>query len=333
MRHYPERRPAFTLIELLVVIAIIAVLIGLLLPAVQKVREAAARVKCTNNLKQLGLAIHAYEGANGSFPPSHVTGSSGSYQKFGYSKRSVFTFTLAYIEQGTLYSQYQFGDSDSNVKSWNHADNRPVYTSQVKTYQCPSALNPRTDAFGSTTDIAVGDYTLAANVSNAGGSSSNAYNLGFIPKDPVLNEDNRYGMMRSNQSTRVVDVQDGLSGTVAFVEDAGRPDYLDAARQKVPDASGGFRRASSGGWADDGNTFGLDGAPTDGKQPTSGGFVGGPCPMNCSNNGEVYSYHTGGCNFGFGDGSVKFIAANIPIKLLSALITRNAGEVVDGSSY
>src|SRR5689334_3083797 len=138
------RRGAFTLIELLVVIAIIAVLLGLLLPAVQKVREAAARLKCANNLKQLGLALHNYESANGCFPPAYVTQNTradGSQYgvSYGDDNRNGPTgfawgvFLLPYLEQDNLYRQFSL-----DLPCWAPQNAAPA-RAKLPAFLCPSA--------------------------------------------------------------------------------------------------------------------------------------------------------------------------------------------------
>jgi len=128
-----RRGDAFTLIELLVVIAIIVVLIGLLLPAAQKVREAANRIQCANNLKNVGLALHNFENTHGRFPPGSVQ---GPYRLAGVPNNSTHgwgPFLLPYLEQQTLANQYHWD------KDFYDPVNQPVLTLHLKILQCPSA--------------------------------------------------------------------------------------------------------------------------------------------------------------------------------------------------
>src|SRR5262245_9131197 len=129
---HPRARPGFTLVELLVVIGITAVVIGLLLPAVQMVREAAARAKCTNNLKQLGLAAHDYHDTYGTFPPGAVGPIGPSFPQYaGLKHHGLGTFLLEFLERPALAGQY-----DCNV-SWFDPPNQPVVNTQLPVWQCP----------------------------------------------------------------------------------------------------------------------------------------------------------------------------------------------------
>src|SRR5260370_20545238 len=133
-----NQRHGFTLIELLVVIAIIAVLIGLLLPAVQKVREAANRMACANNLKNLGLALHNYHDAYGTFPPGAVGPVGSAFPQL--KQHGLGTYLLPYLEQDALFRHYRWD------VSWFDPPNQPVVNTPLKIWQCPSAqVNPIQD--------------------------------------------------------------------------------------------------------------------------------------------------------------------------------------------
>src|SRR5437763_6025817 len=165
-----SRRVGFTLIELLVVIAIIAVLIGLLLPAVQKVREAASRAKCQNNLKQLGLGLHAHHDALGGFPPGKQDGTNVPVHTWT-------PFVLPFIEQQNLYNRYDF------TKNWDAAPNdvngTGVIQTRVVTFLCPSAPDS-TERLG-TNKREVSDYSPVNQITRP-----NRYGTNMPPSDPPL---------------------------------------------------------------------------------------------------------------------------------------------------
>jgi prepilin-type N-terminal cleavage/methylation domain-containing protein len=158
-----NRRRGFTLVELLVVIVIIGVLIGLLLPAVQAAREAARRMACSNNLKQLGLALHHYHDTHGAFPPAFVN--KGPYGTTPFSFTHGWSpFILPYIEQQPLYDRYRW---DFPLY---HPENQPVITQHLKVFQCPSTPEQGRFSAGDGpfvlfgTKGACGDYTIALGV-------------------------------------------------------------------------------------------------------------------------------------------------------------------------
>jgi prepilin-type N-terminal cleavage/methylation domain-containing protein/prepilin-type processing-associated H-X9-DG protein len=311
-RYLPLRR-GFTLIELLVVIAIIAILIGLLLPAVQKVREAAARMSCQNNLKQLGLGLHNYQSTTGYFPPgalrSPATGTvTPFYQKFGVTTNGVrhswSIFVLPYIEQDNLYRQYNLN------ADWAAAANQAVRETPVKTFICASSPGGGARFYQKTVNgvvirAAAGDY-----------GPNNGYGADLEGLGLVDASADRTGILKVNASYSVPEIGDGTSNTILLSECAGRPDRYQAGRL----VSTGTQL--DGGWADHDNEYIVHGYSADGSTSP------GPCHTNCTNNNEVYSFHSGGANHVMADGSVRFIRASMDIRQFVKLVTRNGQEVI-----
>ena len=309
-----SNRHGFTLIELLVVIAVIAILIGMLLPAVQKVREAAARARCQNNMKQIGIALHNFHDANNVFPASGWTqaGPGNPAGKFvGWRP-----LTLPYIEQQNLQKLYDFNSN------WWEGTNPTAAAVPVKIYQCPSVgerkevlsavAKPPRPAMTFANPIAPSDYEAIMGVQPG---SINPHLL-----TAIYSADNRWSVMYRNSQTKMTDVIDGTAGTIMVVECGARPlVYRKSSSQSALNNNQGI------GWVDSEGPFSFDGASADGSAEGCG--LSCAASMNKRNDNEPYSFHAGGGHFLFADGHVQFIRDSIDIKTFAALCTRAAGEV------
>jgi prepilin-type N-terminal cleavage/methylation domain-containing protein/prepilin-type processing-associated H-X9-DG protein len=304
---HPHRdRRAFTLVELLVAIAIIGVLVALLLPAVQAARESARRMTCSNKLKQLSLGCHQHHDTYSMFPPGWVQSPFIVPQaEIVQGGHGYVAFILPYIEQQALANIYHW---DKRAQG---PENQPVVTTQLKVMQCPSAEpnrwvtteeDPANYSYGG--KGACGDYAGVKEI------DSSLAELNLV--DPVADYD---GVLAHNHLTRLAEITDGASQTILIAECAGRPKLWRAGRL-VPEIV-----APGGVWASGTLLFGLGSTPDGISQP-------GPCAINCTNNRETYSFHPGGANVTFADGSVHFLKANIDMRVFARLATRAGGETV-----
>ncbi len=286
---YRRARAAFTLVELLVVITIIGILIALLLPAVQAAREAARRMKCTNNFKQLGLGILNYESSFGVFPPPYTRDYTENSVTYAHKEHNMLTFILPFIEQQAIYDLYVWNEN------WSNGANYDATKNDIALFICPSA--PRGRKWIS--DYATNEFvhmhsTLVTNGHVA--DRSNWYNL-FQPF--------KYG------PTSTADVRDGLSNTFMLFEDAGRPEKWVGNKIESGTVSGDR-------WAEDDAEYWIHDVC-----PAGSGQM-----MNCNNNNETYSFHSGGCSHLYGDGSVHFVSESIDAETYVSLFTRAGYDVV-----
>jgi prepilin-type N-terminal cleavage/methylation domain-containing protein/prepilin-type processing-associated H-X9-DG protein len=294
-------RSAFTLIELLVVIAIIAILISLLLPAVQKVREAAQRSQCMNNLKQIGLALHNYHDVNKHFPAGYIssTNPDGSENGPGWGWAA---YLLPYLEQDNLYRQIRF---DRDIRD---PVNAPARTTFLPIFACPSdpmVLQQFTvvdDSGAAVCEVAWGSYTA---VNGNGGVSDHA-------------GDNDGPFLR-NITFRIASITDGLSNTL-FVGERATTMSLATWVGAVPGGVVPSRRDPTAAEA-------------------AAALVLSHCGPHLPNNPDVTdadafsSGHIQGVNFLFGDGSVHMISSSIPTAIYDALASRAGGEPISGNDY
>lgn len=299
-------RKGFTLIELLVVIAIIAILIGLLLPAVQKIREAANRMSCSNNLKQLGLGIHNYEGTFGKLPTS---GEGNNATKTGtdFDLESFFTVILPYIEQDNVW---RLMDHTQNYDAT--TNNQTAAKTKIKTFLCPSNPTNKVDPNG----YAPSDYmTISYCNINLDGTQGGARADGLLT------------IYKYNGGSKIANCTDGLSNTIALIEDVGK----DGASNNGFSVKYPTRRMYV--WADPNIGNGISGPPFGVVRPINNNAdpKNTVCPWTtdgCGNNDEAFSFHSGDiCLALFGDGSVKSIKGTITMAQMRILCDPADGQV------
>jgi prepilin-type N-terminal cleavage/methylation domain-containing protein len=298
-----KRSSAFTLIELLVVIAIIAILMALLIPAVQKVRAAAALTQCQNNLKQIGIGLCNFEVAHKYFPPAAIRSGAPNdlYNKFAAASGTNHGWAvhiLPYIEQEQVYKIYNF------KFSWNTPLNQAARETTIPTFLCPSVPAGLRMTTQGAIRLASADY-----------APDNAYSDLLESAGLVDVSADRTGIIYPNVVCATRSITDGRSNTFLISEDAGRPDAWRAGKMTAANGQ------TDGGWADDQAEYITHGFTWDGATNP------GPCHTNCTNGNEVYSFHAGGANHVFADGSVHYIGTTMTIKLFVRLITKAGGEV------
>jgi prepilin-type N-terminal cleavage/methylation domain-containing protein/prepilin-type processing-associated H-X9-DG protein len=330
-------RQGFTLIELLVVIAIIAVLIGLLLPAVQKVREAAAMAQCKNNLKQMGLALHNYHGDRGSFPPGIVSqlidptwrmppGQCNAFPAETGPGWSFFAFMLPYIEQDNLYRSINFNLPISDPA--NAAARRTV----VKLYLCPS--DPGSSSAAPVNVTTCGSPPQPANSPQFMTDAAPCSYVGCLGGGDAKNPDPNFGcyeyqpfngVFHRNSAIRVADIPDGTSTTIGIGERSA--DFVQGTWVGVVPGEEMVYNQTNPPPQFKSN---LNQPCQNWRPAITAVVVHGRQYVPNDPNGSPASFHgphQNGCNFLMMDGSVRFINGSIALATFRALCTRNNGEV------
>jgi len=304
----PQSRRGFTLIELLVVIAIIAVLIALLLPAVQAAREAARRIQCVNNLKQMGIALHTYHEANNTFPMGYVSWNNANMRLTspGWSWGALL---LPQLEQRSLYNAGNFN------LAIEHAANSTVRTTQLNVYICPS------DQYNGIFKTKQEDGTPIVDM--ATNSYAACFGAGLEIAD-VPGQGN--GMFVRNFCRGLRDVTDGSSNTIGLGE---RGNTL----TQTPWAGAPTGPTDAGAYFLSPNATSNNPGPTHGSEAVLAHAADEGLNNPDTAPDDFWSPHPGGVNFLFCDGSVKNLKKGMSLQIYRALCTRNFGEVISSDQY
>ena len=316
------QRRAFTLVELLVVIAIIGILVALLLPAIQAAREAARRMQCLNNLKQMGLAIMNYESSKKAYPRGRWNIDPNDNTKHTVADRTATksndhswqVIVLPYAEEQNIASLYDL------KRAWFSTENRPPVSQALAIFVCPTVPEmARFDVMfvSAVQKPAAGDYGCPNGIGNG------AWTFATTELGPYPTPDGSYqpeegarviGVLHkvfARAPSRTKDVTDGTSKTVLIAESAGKADLYtqgakgDATGRQIPVGAGT-------GWAD----------------PDSGFTVNTQPIINRNNDAEIYAFHSGGAQMCFADGSARFVSDSVSQVVGIAMITRAGGETV-----
>jgi prepilin-type N-terminal cleavage/methylation domain-containing protein/prepilin-type processing-associated H-X9-DG protein len=320
MSTFNARRDAFTLVELLVTIAIIGVLIGLVLPAVQKIRESANRITCANNLRQLALAAQNHNDERGSLPPGLLAVGQNGTPFSG--RTTLFVELLPFLEQENLHKRWDYTDYRRNLVGGTDA----VTAQVLRILRCPSDASINQ---WYTAEFPPGDWSWGNGTYAIGSYGGNAGTLGFtyLTAPPVRN-----GVFHDRSRVRLTDIKDGLSNTFLFGERSHRDSEYD--RLTAAYDPGSYPLASWGAWASAAWDLTSLGDVT----------LSTVVPINwtvppLSDPGDFSwewqrlsafgSGHTHGANFAFADGSVRFVNESFSLPILRALSTRAGGEVAE----
>jgi prepilin-type N-terminal cleavage/methylation domain-containing protein len=347
------QRRGFTLIELLVVIAIIAILVALLLPAVQQVREAARKSQCQDHLHNLCIGLMNYEGSYRGLPPAmigdHVEPGTGGQAHFGgidnVAGWSWGALILKHIEQGPMYDTLGVGTRRAGqaIDAWGTAAISQAFQTPLDLFRCPSDAGPEVHANGRTVagftnttrrPVAVANYIVVNRGHRINTGNTESGDEVFQTRN-LFDSGNRTGAFQVDQSCKIAQITDGTSNQLFVGERA----YTYLAGATVVDAHGanvtvGGGRAVAGGTATD-----CRGFDTCALAHVSGAL--GRCPINVKNGNcgvtvnlnasaraGFSSLHPGGAQFGLGDGKVTFISENIDLQVASALARKNDGVPV-----